>query len=109
MLKREFRLPARLKFTRFSAYRSQSFKLTVSENGLAFSRFGFVIGKRVDKRAVVRNRSKRLLRSCIEELLSRINGSYDMLFIIHKKLTDASHDDIMDEVLTALKKTKAIN
>lgn len=108
MLKREFRLPAGLRFTRFSAYRSRSFKLLASLNGLTHNRFGFIISKKIDKRAVVRNRSKRLLRSCIEEIMGMVTGKYDMLFIIQKNLTDKTRDDIMNEVVSVLKKARLI-
>lgn len=78
-------------------------------NGLTYNRFGFVISKKVDKRAVVRNRSKRLLRSCIEEVVGRLVGKYDMLFIINKNLTEKSRDDIMIEVVSVLKSARLLN
>lgn len=108
MLKKELRLPAGLRLTRFAAYRSQSFKLLASENGLTHCRCGFIISKKIDKRAVVRNRSKRLLRSCVEEIMGKLNGKYDMLFIIQKNLTDKTHDDIMSEVVSVLQKARLI-
>ncbi|MBU4016049.1 ribonuclease P protein component, partial [Patescibacteria group bacterium] len=82
MLKRKHRLPVRAKITRSSSHKSRTFRLIIYKNNNPFSRFGFVIGKKIDKRAVVRNRTKRVMRSCIEEMLPKIENGYDMLFIL---------------------------
>lgn len=98
MLKSKLRLPAKAKLSRSSAYKSLSFKLMIIKNNLAFSRFGFIIGKKIDKRAVVRNRTKRILRSCIEEMLQKINAGYDMLFIIQKNAVGQKREFIFNEL-----------
>jgi ribonuclease P protein component len=67
------------------------FVLKCRENNNAYSRFGFVISKKVAKSAVDRNRTKRVIRSAIEQSLENIKGGYDMLFIITKTF-DESED-----------------
>lgn len=68
---------------------------------LSFGRFGFVISKKVAPLAVDRNRSKRLIRSCIESLLSEINTA-DYLFIIRQNLSGIKREEIEKEVREAL-------
>lgn len=98
MLKRKYRLPVRAKLTRPSSHKSQTFLLRIYKNNLPFSRFGFVISKKIDKRAVVRNRTKRVIRSCIEDLQQKIIEGYDMLFILQKNSVGQKHSEFCNEI-----------
>ncbi len=40
--------------------------------------------------------------------MGMVTGKYDMLFIIQKNLTDKTRDDIMNEVVSVLKKARLI-
>lgn len=80
MLSREYRLPATTKLSHAQYARTPYFAVKYAQNNLQVSRFAFVVKKTVDKRAVVRNRIRRVLRSCIEELIREIVPGYDMLF-----------------------------
>lgn len=60
------------------------FTIKTKENGLLFNRFAIIVSKKVDKRAVVRNRIKRLIGSCIEELYKNLRPGYDAIFIVKK-------------------------
>lgn len=83
MLKRKFRLPKK-KLGAKKSLNVGDFVLKTSENNLGLSRFGFVVSKKIDKRAVVRNKSKRFFRSYIEENLDKIKPGHDFLFILRK-------------------------
>ena len=98
MLKREYRLPATTKLVSARFVRTSLFGLKYSQNNLTVSRFAFVVRKSVDKRAVVRNRVRRVLRSCIEELLPHIVSGYDMLFFLEKGIIDITRDEVLKEV-----------
>lgn len=83
MLKKESRLPK----TKFRAEKSlslQSLVLKIAANNVGISRFGFVVSKKIDKRAVLRNRIKRTLRNCLQECLAEIKPGIDFLFIVKK-------------------------
>lgn len=69
-------------------------------NNLNLSRFGFIISKKVARRAVLRNRTKRLYRSVIEELLQKIVAGYDMLFIINKNALFKKRQLLQTEIET---------
>ena len=109
MLKRKYRLPIKAKLTDSSVVKSQTFLLKISQNSLPFSRFGFVIGKKIDKRSVVRNRTKRVIRSCIEELLEKIKEGYDMLFILQKNAVDKKRHEFASEIEKVLSEKQLIN
>lgn len=84
------------------SYTTPLFILKIRENNTSWSRFGFVVSKRVAKSAVVRNRTKRLFRSLIEQNLSHLLSGYDMLFIIRG--IPESSDQIAPSLIQALKK-----
>jgi ribonuclease P protein component len=98
MLAREYRLPATTKLTHAHFARTPLFSVKYASNTLSVSRFAFVVRKATDKRAVVRNRIRRLLRSCIEELLPQIAPGYDMLFFLEKGIIDKQQKDLCHEL-----------
>ncbi len=98
MLSREFRLPATTRLSRSAYVKTELFSVKYTGNGLPISRFAFVVRKSVDKRAVVRNRVRRVFRSCIEELLSKIVPGYDMLFFLEKGIIDKQQQALCQEI-----------
>lgn len=61
---------------------AQGAQLVFARNNLAVSRFAFVIPKSVDKRAVTRNRTRRILRESVRLLLSTIVPGWDGVFLV---------------------------
>lgn len=104
MLQRKYRLHSRTKLTNVRSIAAPFFLLKVAPNGLSYNRYGFVVSKRIDKRAVVRNKIKRKVRRCIEEKLNNIQGGHDMLFIIKKNIADQSFDALSGLIQATLKK-----
>lgn len=102
MLKRKNRLPK--SFSKGGRkLTSEFYNLKISPNGKSLSRFGFVVSKKIDKRATQRNRIKRKFRNCIEKNLGKIIGGYDFLFILKKNIEEENYC----EIITAdLKKEK---
>ena len=95
MLKKKYRLSA----GKLNKPKTEVFPyITVksSENGLGYPRFGFVVSKSVDPRAVVRNRTKRVFRSCIEELLPSLKIGKDFLFIFKSQTKDAKREELLN-------------
>ena len=67
------------------------------------SRFGFVISKKIDKRAVARNRIKRLLREVVRENLEKIPDGFDIVFVVRPSIVGKSYEEIsieFDKVLS---------
>ena len=65
MLKKKYRLLKETKFNKGDLYTSPFFVLRLAKNEKSFNRFGFVVSKKIDKRATARNRIKRQIRVCI--------------------------------------------
>lgn len=98
MLQKQYRLPASIRLRNSQAYSFPFFSLRITNNELSSNRYGFIVRKTVDKRAVVRNRIRRVFRSCIEELNPQVRGGKDMLFILNSKLLEMKREDLYNEV-----------
>ena len=86
MLKRENRLSRIARKIDDKKYFSPLFNVRISDNKDGKVRFGFVVSKRIDKRAVVRNRTKRVLRNVAEEFINELKGK-DIIVVAKKSLT----------------------
>jgi len=98
MLKKIHRLPATQKSRKPLLFKAQNFTLRVSENNLLVSRFGFIVKKSVDRRAVVRNRLRRVFRSCIEDMFEEVKTGYDMLFFLEKGIIDKKREFVYGDI-----------
>jgi len=97
MLAKQFRLSASTKFKAPNIAYNQFFLVKLQKNNLENSRFGFVISKKVDKRAVVRNLLKRKFRSIIEKNWKNLSG-WDVLFVFKKDALSVEKDKMEEEV-----------
>lgn len=52
------------------------------KNNLSFSRFGFIISNKIDKRATRRNGLKRRLRSLASGVLDQVKPGYDIVVMV---------------------------
>lgn len=98
MLQQKFRLPHSVSFSQSMVVHSPLFVVKSLPNSLPYSRFGFIISKKAAKLAVVRNQTKRKVRSCIEEeWLTKVKGK-DILFILKTQAITATRQQIAEEV-----------
>ncbi len=67
---------------------AEGVQLIISQNSLPVSRFAFVVPVSVDKRAVVRNRLRRLVRESVRLALPKIAHGWDGVFFVRKGLPD---------------------
>ncbi len=71
-------------------------------------KISFVMSKKVSKLANVRNRSKRRARAVFQELLKQTEFSpvakkFHMLVIMHRPLTEVTHQEIRQEVISLVR------
>ena len=108
MFARRYRLPAYIRFPRSSAVVTTDYILKLTQNNLSYSRFGFIVRKALDKRSTRRNRVKRQLRSCVEELQNQILPGYDMLFLLKQGIMEKEREQMFKELLKLLEKNQLI-
>ena len=104
MFAKKFRLPPSVGLTNAYVVYTPLFKLSAKQNSLENNRYAFVVSKRIDKRAVGRNRSKRRLRAIVEQVHETLKPGYDMLFVIRKSLVDEKHEVLEKTVRESLGK-----
>jgi len=86
-------------------YHGPIFSLTVARRKTAGpSRFGFVISTKIDKRATVRNRIKRLLREAVRARLAKVPNGFDLVFVVRPKIVSKSYEEVCAEVDKILSK-----
>jgi ribonuclease P protein component len=104
MLRREFRIPRGIRFNNSRLTANPLFTLKVNENGLSFNRFAIIVSKKVDKRAVIRNRIRRLISSCLEEVYNKLQQGKDTIFIVKRGAINKSRQDFFKEIESVLEK-----
>lgn len=104
MLKKTYRVGFKTKIFSPKTLNTPAFNLKISKNNFSFSRYGFVISKKADKRAVVRNKLKRIFRKRVEEMLDKIKGGWDMIFYIKKEALNTEKEKISFSIHNALQK-----
>lgn len=105
MFKRENRLVPGIKFNNSYLISSSQFVLKEKKNRLLVNRFGIVVSKKIDKRAVVRNRIKRMFRSSLEILNKNMSAGHDILFIARIRSLNKTREEIQLSIKNALEKT----
>ena len=73
------------------------------------SRIGISIGKKVSKKAVVRNRIKRQIHGAFLQLRPRILDGWQIVVVVKPTAVECKYDDFLRELEELLKKTKIIN
>ncbi|MGE5425524.1 MAG: ribonuclease P protein component [Bacillota bacterium] len=89
----------------FKAGRSQYGRflgLRLKKNDLDYSRFGVILGLKVDKSAVGRHRLKRRIYGIIEKNYTKLPFPADCVIIALPTLKEASFQETEDELLAML-------
>lgn len=103
MFKRNSRLPAAVKLIKSKIIVAPLLTTKIAANNLSHNRYGVIISKKVAKLAVDRNRSKRIVRSVIEQENNNLKTGHDYLFIIRRNLKEVPRTEIektIKEMLT---------
>ena len=89
---------------RGQSWRTQHLKIYTLKSSLQQTRAAVVISKKVDKRAVVRNRNRRRVIEIVRELLPECKRYSDILIYINADLKGIQPDDLRREVSEGLKR-----
>jgi len=104
--KREFDLI--YKKGKFFSGRFFSLRVLPQENKKE-TRFAIVIGLKISKKAVLRNRKKRQLREIVRLNYNRIKPGYLFLIVAKRSVLDASYHDLEKEFVFLCKKAEIIH
>lgn len=108
MFKKENRLVPGAKFNRSHFLASPQFILKKKKNGLNINRFGIVVSKKIDKRAVARNKVKRFFRTALMSLFGKMSAGHDILIIVKKGILSKTKEENLLAVKNALEKAGLI-
>jgi ribonuclease P protein component len=107
-MRRQYRLRRNSDFQQVrqngKTYASPLMVLAFLRNELGYSRFGFVVNKRLGH-AVQRNKIKRRMREATRQRLVQIQPGFDLVFIARQPLREASYSEIEQMLDYLLKKT----
>jgi ribonuclease P protein component len=82
--------------------------LFYKKNDGADFRVGISVGKKLGN-AVVRNRLRRQIRSCITKVLGGHAAGYDLVFVARKGLSDLPFDQVLRAVTRTLQRSAIID
>ena len=102
MFKRENRLVPGVRFGKSYLLTSSQFVLKERRNGLSVNRFGIVVSKKIDKRAVIRNKIKRIFREALSELNKNLVPGHDILLIAKKEVLAKTKEENTLAIKSAL-------
>jgi len=78
--------------------------LKLAPNKLAASRFAFVVGVKVSKRAVQRNRLRRRMREITRKLLPSLRGNFDVVMMARPEALKLDFPKLESELRRSLTK-----
>ena len=109
---RDFRLVYKQGIRRHSEHlvlRALSTRTVGEQSQINPSRIGISIGKKVSKKAVIRNRIKRQIHGAILQLLPRILDGWQIVIVVKPTAVECKYAHFLRELEELLKKTKIIN
>ncbi|OAB59625.1 ribonuclease P protein component [Phormidium willei BDU 130791] len=73
------------------------------------TRFGISVGRKISKKAVVRNRIKRCLRAALRVLLPRVCPGWDVIIIAYPDAKECNSRHFLQELEQLLAKIEVLN
>jgi len=80
----------------------------MAKNNFKNSRFGFVVGKNVSKKATIRNKIKRRLRELVRIKIRKIKNGIDGVFIVRPGLETKDFWEIGESMNRIFKRAKIL-
>lgn len=107
MLSSKYRLKSKNLFARVeidgTLYQYKFFGINIYDRkDKDFSKFGFVISTKISKRAVIRNKIKRIFSDYIRLNIEKVKNGKDVIFLIKPSIISAKREIIEKEINEAI-------
>ncbi len=96
-------------FRKGRSFREDFLSIKIIPNDLEFSRFGLVVGQKVSKKAVSRNKVKRRLREAIRMELPNIKKGVDVILMTSPEIAGKDFLEIEKRIKEIFIKAKILN
>ncbi|USR91471.1 ribonuclease P protein component [Phormidium yuhuli AB48] len=73
------------------------------------TRFGISVGRKISKKAVVRNQIKRRLRAALRQLLPRVQPGWDVIVIAYPEAKECNSRHFLQELEQLLARVEVLN
>lgn len=94
-------------YDRLNVYNSDNQDL--DENNRKESHFGFIVSTKISKKAVIRNRIKRIIAEVVRKRLNEIKRGLDVVFLIKPSAVKISKEDLEKETNEIITKNLQAN
>ncbi len=95
-------------FNKGKYYQKDFIKIKFLENDLEINRFGLVIGLKISKKAVQRNKIKRQLEEVIQSELEQMKKGIDIIILVQPEIIEKEYQEIKETLIELFKKSKII-
>ncbi|MDO8486389.1 MAG: ribonuclease P protein component [Candidatus Staskawiczbacteria bacterium] len=95
-------------FKKGTSFKHSFLILKITQNNLKESRFGFIISKKVSKKATLRNKIKRRIRDTVRQNIKDIKKGVDAVLIVLPGLEKKNFLETKEILNTLLKKSNLI-
>lgn len=103
MFKKENRLVKGLRFNSSRPISVPGLIIRERKNDLLLNRFGVVVSKKIDKRAVGRNRVKRMLRDILLDLNKNMVTGHDILVVARVEIKNKTKEENYSAIEAVMK------
>jgi ribonuclease P protein component len=122
MLPRKYKLKKKNDFKKVfkqgKYYQEDFIKIRVLKNDLKINRFGFIVGLKISKKSVQRNKIKRRLEEVIRLKLDQISvkdgqvsslkPGFDIVILVNQEITEKGYQEIEKTLINLFKKAKLL-
>ncbi len=91
-------------------YQQEFIKIKVLKNNLTISRFGFIVGLKISKKAIQRNEIKRRLEEIVRLKLpiSSLKPGFDIVVMVGPEIIEKNYQEIEKTLINLFKKAKLL-
>lgn len=90
-------------------YQQEFIKLKILKNDLEINRFGLIIGLKISKKAVQRNKIKRQIEEIIRLKLNQIKSGFNIVILVNPEIIEKDYQEIEKTLINLFKKAKILS